>query len=139
MPGSSMPHTSQMNAPFGSARPAASVPQNIEGSGVAGPRDGPAPSTLGPNGTIGGGIGTPGGTRGFGRPGFGLGTSIADTMDNSAAGIPNTPEASQYAMQLMFGGAQTPYDVEQGRMPPYMAGRNMRGSTLAPERFVHCH
>lgn len=136
MPGSSMPHTSQMNAPFASTRPDVPhvpVPPNIEGSGVAGPRDGPAPSTLGPNGTIGGGIGTPGGTRGFGRPGFGLGTSIADTMDNSVAGIPNTPEASQYAMQLLFGGAQTPYDVEQGRMPPYMAGRNMRGSTLAPE------
>lgn len=137
MPGSTMPHTSQMNAPLGSARPdvpsSGPTPPGIAQSGVAGSRDGPAPSTLGPNGTIGGGVGTPGGTRGFGRPGFGLGLSIADTMDNSSAGIANTPEASQYAMQVLFGGEQTPYDVEQGRVPPYMTGRNMRGSTLAPD------
>ena len=120
---------------MGAARPGAAttpIPPGIESCGITS-KDGPAPSTCGPNGTIGGGIGIPGSTRGFGRPGFGVGTNIADTMDNSSAGIANTPERSQYAMQLMFGGEQTPYHVEQGKLPPYMEGRNMRGSTLAPE------
>lgn len=136
VPGSSMPHASQMGAPFVAQRPMTQAPMPppdlSAGIGASpGSMSEPSPSTLGPMSTIGGGQGIPGGTMNLGRPGRGLGTDISDASLQTA-GVPNSKEHSVAALDDMFGGQKTGYNVATGNMPGYMASMQgrMQGASL---------
>lgn len=108
------------------------VLDGLETAGVRGGKE-PAPSTQGPQSVSGAGMGVPGGTMGLSRFGMGLGTDIRDA-GLQFAGVPNTTEASEYALDSSFGGQRTEYNVEKG-VPPYLQGmqESLRGKNLQAE------
>ena len=138
MPGTSMPHMSQMAAPYSTgARPpssAAGTPSlpihGLEATGVQGkPNSLPEDSTLGPFGTFGSGMGIPGGTLGLGRHGLGFGSDFAAAPpvgEDTAAIESGNPGL----LDSQFGGQRTGYDSERAP-PPYMQGA--RGQSWNPD------
>lgn len=142
MPGSSMPHASQMGAAFvPGPRPTVPPPPpqsaSLMSAGVAGTpgkMGDELDSTLSPSCTIGGGQGLPGGQMNFGRQGIGFGTDIRNA-GLQTAGVPNDKNASRRAMDAMFGGQRTQYNVYNGQVPDYLAHiqDGLKGKHLAAD------
>lgn len=140
MPGSSLPHPSQMAAPYvagAMGRPQQQPPGSSGGGFTA---VGPAgkveirDSVLGPLSTNGGGQGLAGNQMQFGRQGIGFGATIS--ADPRAGVNEFTTQQSAFVLDAAFGGERTGVNVEN-TIPARFGGQKPMGAYIQADTFEH--
>lgn len=147
-PGTSMPHASQMGAPYMAMRngvPMGVPPAPYMGVGMMGQGQqqqggqGQGGPQLSPDqlrdltlktvrfGSAGNVIG--GAMLGSSR----IGSSMQQSFNSNSAVEQTSQMESMAAMDAQFAGRRTGYNILNGRVPDHLAGKNLNGSVLQPE------